>query len=394
MTTTASATAAAAAAEAAADTTAERQTSCNPVDEDTNIIVPEETIDDWNLPMDFRLFARHERRIVWLPPECSDNDNDNNGGTEQGPTTTLLQLECVEGLTPLDMVGLSSGSHDATGHCAWLGAYFLVELLGGKNPSSKLPSDVFAGCRVLELGCGTGIAGLALLLSKRCRPSHVCFTDADPDVLHLCQRNCQLNFPSPSSAGTVGVNNEGSFESSSDVWSVASLVWGQIPLREEVSARGPFDTVLATDVVYNLGVLPALLSTASSCLSPGGRAVVSHVPRACRTASDHNANDGDDDHNNNDNSLDHLEDILVREAAKAGLDLERVVRPSTSNGSDDNDKDNAAVRSHPGQFPTAPRTALNADVSMSDLREVGAALFVFVKAARPSPGSTDVTVAA
>jgi hypothetical protein len=47
--------------------------------------------DDWNLPLDFHLFAQHEKQ------------------------SRNVEIECVEALTPLDMMHFSAGTHDATG---------------------------------------------------------------------------------------------------------------------------------------------------------------------------------------------------------------------------------------------------------------------------------------
>lgn len=48
--------------------------------------------------------------------------------------------------------------------------------------------------RVLELGCGLGLTGLALC--KLCSPSSLCFSDTHPRVLHCLRGNVEHNSPS------------------------------------------------------------------------------------------------------------------------------------------------------------------------------------------------------
>lgn len=160
--------------------------------------------------------------------------------------------------------------------------------------------------RVCELGCGTGGAGIALLLfssasssvdedatgSNRrthhsashpgtCHPCghhHVVFTDSDAESLDLCKRNCELNQIHP------------------DHYSQHLLVWGQHPPDEsddELLRKHSFDTVLATDVVYDLKMIPPMLGTVDYLLKKdGGHLILSHVPRFCLPKEE---DGGDDD---------------------------------------------------------------------------------------------------
>jgi methylase of polypeptide subunit release factors len=57
--------------------------------------------------------------------------------------------------------------------------------------------DVFRARQVIKLGCGTGLGGIALLLSaESSAPSFVSFTDANLNALDLCKRNCQSSLTS------------------------------------------------------------------------------------------------------------------------------------------------------------------------------------------------------
>jgi predicted nicotinamide N-methyase len=78
------------------------------------------------------------------------------------------------------------------------------------------------GRRVLELGCGLGPPSLAAAR----RGAAVLATDADPEALDLLKRNARDN----------GLNLE-----------TALVDWSK---ADELVGRGPFDLVLAADVLY------------------------------------------------------------------------------------------------------------------------------------------------
>jgi Lysine methyltransferase len=307
----------------------------------------DEIVDDWNLPMEFHLFAKHETHVLHLntPPGVTYDDSSDH---DDGAT---LQLECVESLTPLDMIGLSSGAHDATGHCVWTGAFFFLAILDSPTSSSSndnspdnfsvssssILSAVFRSKSVIELGSGTGIGGIALCKSQSCRPKHVCFTDADPDVVALCQRNCERNLRPCAESDHAADENVAK-------WRTVKLTWGQDPLPSEV-VPSSFDAVLATDVLYDIGMLPALVRTASACLVRGGKFCLSHVPRAC--------------YNSKNPPLDDLEGHIVDQAKRNGFELAATLRPRDCQ-----------------QSTRIPAAALNY-VNMGDLDQLGAAIFVF-----------------
>jgi predicted nicotinamide N-methyase len=262
--------------------------------------------------MDFCLFAQHQVHSVYLDAHSK------------------FDILCVESLTPVDMVNLGSGLHDATGHLVWSGACCLVACL------PQLRSRYFINRRVIELGCGTGIGGLSLLieghkdreLEAATPASFVAFTDSDPEALALCQRNCKLN------------------QLSNDCYSVIPLTWGQDPMPSVVKHH-PFDTVLATDVLYDIGLLPHLFQTAADCLvhtQNNGIFVLAHVPRAC--------------YNSVNPPVDNLETHIVERAKEFGLMLEELLRPSS-------------CRAAP-----FPKDALN-HMSLQEMEEIGAAIFVF-----------------
>jgi len=272
--------------------------------------------DDWGLSMDFHLFAQHQAHPVYYHDDCNSS----------------FQVLCVEALTPVDMVNLGSGIHDATGHCVWTGAFLLVACW------SELQPLYFADKRVVELGCGTGIGGLSLLMnhsdSSTKHASFVAFTDSDPEALALCQRNCDLN------------------KLPNGKYCVLPLTWGEEPLPAAMNTKLPFDTVLATDVLYDIGLLPPLFQTAASCLSDNqGIFVLAHVPRAC--------------YNSQNPPVDNLEQYIVERAKGFGFALERLVRPLDDCCTD--------------KTKSFPNDALN-KMSLQEMHEIGAAVFVFRRA--------------
>lgn len=294
--------------------------------------------EDWNLPMDFDMFAKHERqRIYFFPPD------DNAFDAEQEHRREYFEVECVERLTPLDMMSLSSGVHDSTGHCVWTGAFWLIA--GLQHPTMKRVFDN-RQLRVIELGCGTGIGGLAVLLYGFA--SFVLFTDADPEALALCERNCAINL-----------------SDAAETYRVQALEWGQSSLPDGIfeqyaePQRQFFDVVLATDVLYDIGALPNIFDTAARCLpsNEGGYFVLSHVPRAC-----YNSQNMPPPNLSTDSGRD-LEQLIVERAREFGFVLETIVRPSD-------------MRQGPSN--PLPADALN-NVSLQEMDQVGAAILVFRK---------------
>ena len=303
---------------------------------------PQQEEDDWGLSMNFHLFAQHQAHPVYY--YCSNRSSTDN--QQQHRQQHSFQILCVEALTPLDMMHLGSGTHDATGHCVWTGAFLLIAC------REELLPNYFADRRVIELGCGTGIGGLSLLApddkhnnnsnhstAASAAASFVAFTDSDPEALALCQRNCELN------------------KLPRDCYSVLPLTWGEEPLPKDIIAKGPFDTVCATDVLYDIGLLPPLFQTAASCLVAhgGGTFVLAHVPRAC--------------YNSQNPPVDNLEEHIVERAQTYGFALERLLRP----------RDCSCWATGGVQPPESfPADALNR-MSLQEMEEIGAAIFVFRK---------------
>jgi predicted nicotinamide N-methyase len=286
--------------------------------------------DDWGLSMDFHLFAQHEEFAVPLP------------------NAKVLKLLCVESLTPLDMMHLGSGIHDATGHCAWTASFLFLRMI----PMIQDQFQCFHGKRVLELGCGTGIGGLAVALVTN--TAHVELTDHDPQVLELCQRNCELNLPPKALLSTA--------TTASSSWAVRQLTWGCGEEEEGSRPSMVFDTVLATDVLYDISKLKPLLQSAYSALSSSSETtttsrlifVLSHVPRAC--------------YNKEHPPVEDLDKYIAEMANECGFSLQRVYRPCEVE---------EEGKTSPQTEPTT--SVLKDSLSLKEMEEIGASIFIFQK---------------
>jgi len=309
----------------------------------------EEVTEKWpSLSGDLNGFAQHEVLTIHL-----DQD-----------TTSSFELECVSSLSLLDMVNLSHGKHDATGHTVWMGPFLLIEALAA-DVSFAYPTNhkitlrsLFHSKSVLELGCGTGIGGLALLHSPdswRSRPSHVAFSDNDSEVLNLCHQNCQRCW---SSKGSSTASFEPSF-------ATLLLTWGDSPFPQRSSCEDAmYEIVLATDVLYNLAFLRPLLSTFLQSTGRGSFFVLSHVPRSClpdTEAASSELNGGRCYHTI-------LEEFITSTASALGLHTAAIIRPGH-------------IRTAQSQYKKSTNSVskpLNS-TSLEEMEEAGAAIFVFYK---------------
>ena len=329
--------------------------------------------DDWNLPSNFDLYSTHQIRKVYYSRKRSRQSSENTSRQQEPAAATAacaatpyFQVECIEPSSPLDILNKSQSlkKYDATGHCCWTGAFLLISCIdevltvidnqfymknrSNEGDSSSLNENILEGSsNMIELGCGTGIGGLAVMLasnsetddagngvnkdSKSQKIAKCCFTDYDPAVLEVCRRNCQLN---------------DLIEGES--YSIQELTWGDnidcVQCTQNETQR--FDIILATDVLYDVDLIPPLFSTVSKLLSindnddkqknknvdeknfhgssdqdntSDGIFILSHVPRACY-------ND-----NNPPEAIEDLEQYIIDQAKdNYGLQLIDVIRPSSS----------------------------------------------------------------
>ena len=294
----------------------------------------EEEEDDWGLACDFFLFAQHQAQPIWMGSSSLQQQQ--------------LEILCVESLTPLDMVQLGAGVHDATGHCVWTACFLWIASLSQvwPPPTAMNDNDDDDTLCVLELGSGTGLGGLALwhyvlLQCNRHKSIHVSLTDADPEALALCRRNVAHN-------AHLHDNNH----ADDGLVAVEALVWGEpVPTHLQHAMH----VILAADILYDIRLLPAICKSATDVArhdDNGATFYLAHVPRACYNAD--TAPDAPE-------KLD-LEAYIVHQMTLDGfwqlhgtwrpLDLVDTWKPPTSN-------------------------CIN-DVSLQEMQDAGATLMVFV----------------
>ena len=141
-----------------------------------------------------------------------------------------LELETTAGDSQDD-------SEDTSGRAAWTAGCKLAELLLLEDKSS-VREWVAPGARVLELGCGCGVAGCAV--AARHPTAHVLFTDSNTACLDTAARN----------AARFGTR-----------CSTAVLRWGDVDAASRVSELFRPTLVLGTDIGYDPSSHEALVKT-------------------------------------------------------------------------------------------------------------------------------------
>jgi hypothetical protein len=359
-----------------------------------------------------------------------------NGGNNE-PRVLRYKSMPTEELTPLDMIYGGSNSnenedphqdefYDGTGNLMWMAAICFGHLVvqeveplrsylwhGSPTTSLKAEGNMLATTRrrFCELGCGTGGAGISLLLCSLKKKYHhhknergngndepsgsyhdVVFTDNDAQSLELCASNCQLNALDPETYSQQLLG-----------WGSENLESAQQQCRQKGSGLEQpysFDVVLATDVVYDLKMIAPLFETVDYLLKEknkkststtalqaerkgnggGGHLILSHVPRFCipkeetETCEDQK-DDGsrqDDDDSPGEAFLE-LERFISSEANKVGLVLAETIRPhqvlsEEGLGNDEDDNDN--------EFDDDSMQQL----TLETMKEAHAVVFVFGRA--------------
>lgn len=112
-----------------------------------------------------------------------------------------------------------------------------------------LQSGSLEGKRVLELGCGCGLAGIVAGQLG----GNVTVTDYKEDALQLARENWDRNGMAPAQ--------------------VQNLDWRAAPTME------PFEIILAADVAYDEAMFGGLIETFGRLLCPGGEIIVAEPGR-------------------------------------------------------------------------------------------------------------------
>jgi len=113
--------------------------------------------------------------------------------------------------------------------------YWSVLWRSGLALARELDAEELAGLRVVELGCGLAVPSMAAARAG----ATVLATDADPEAIELVARNAGLN----------GLEID-----------AAAVDWTSAAATDELASRGPFDLVLAADVLYERPTVARMLS--------------------------------------------------------------------------------------------------------------------------------------
>ncbi|OEL12898.1 hypothetical protein BAE44_0026085 [Dichanthelium oligosanthes] len=151
----------------------------------------------------------------------------------------------------------------------WPSASTLLRVLpASPHLLPRAPAPGTLPLNVLELGSGTGAAGLALAAAL---PARAVLSDL-PDALPNLRHNAELNAPLLACAGGAA--------------SVVPLPWGDATAMEEVAAaqaEAPFDLVVASDVVYYEALVDPLIKTLRFFVKGEVVLLMAHMRRWKRT---------------------------------------------------------------------------------------------------------------
>jgi predicted nicotinamide N-methyase len=162
-----------------------------------------------------------------------------------------------------------------TGLNIWDGSIVLAKYL-------ETHSELVIKNNVLELGAGTGVAGIAAgLLGAR----SVLLTDLEYTLDNL-RRNADDNFAQM--APLAPMTSPSSVTSSKDqqpvnfAYRVAALDWADSSTYPNVSGvRQPFDVILGADIVWLEHLVPLLVSTLVACMGENTLLLLSHQVIDC-----------------------------------------------------------------------------------------------------------------
>lgn len=172
--------------------------------------------------------AEMEKELEGSPPTSSTN-------------STHLSLSSINSTLVIKQIPLEGVAHQI-----WPAATSLVTLLDQKNCEAlselfQVRPDNNVPYRILELGSGTGLVGIA---AAAILGANVTVTDQPHVMLDL---QLQIN----ANAGILQING--------GVVNAAKLNWGEYVHMEALGRE--YDYILATDVVYNEDMFDPLLNT-------------------------------------------------------------------------------------------------------------------------------------
>ena len=121
---------------------------------------------------------------------------------------------------------------ELTGYANWFGSINMCNMIG-EDAQTLFPQH---GCRLLELGSGTGRAGIMAaktMAAAKCKGCCV-LTDGEAALVDVLKQNCSAN----------GLDDPGI--------SCEQLWWGNNPTLDKLCSREPegFDVIIGADLVY------------------------------------------------------------------------------------------------------------------------------------------------
>mmetsp|Transcript_126047 Transcript_126047/g.368322 ORF Transcript_126047/g.368322 Transcript_126047/m.368322 type:complete len:313 (-) Transcript_126047:392-1330(-) len=120
-----------------------------------------------------------------------------------------------------------------------------------------------AGKHVIELGCGTGLAGLAAGMQG----AHVTLTDLQEVLSQTTEANLEANLPALRKPGGAAASTV----------KLQPLAWGGSV--DHLDPRPPFDYILAADIVYKPELFEPLKQTLLQLSGAGTRVLLSYTRR-------------------------------------------------------------------------------------------------------------------
>jgi predicted nicotinamide N-methyase len=154
---------------------------------------------------------------------------------------------------PLDCLSAASTDFDLTGQIVWPVSRLVAQYLA----SGPGVAELLRGARVLELGAGCGLCGVA---AAALGAGEVVLSDNEPEVLAVLEKNAER--PAPGGGGCA--------------LRVADFSWGD---GAAAAALGTFPVLLGADVVYWSHCVEPLFASAAALLAPGGVFVLGFTNR-------------------------------------------------------------------------------------------------------------------
>ena len=199
------------------------------------------------------------------------------------------------------VVEQDQGLHDSCGGIVWESAYALEQYMRRnlrricESPPVKRKRGGVSSCKVLELGAGAGLLGLAVAV----RGAKATVLTDHPNAMPLLERNVRRNASLFESGGNDAPAGGKKRKKSDDADPIAiaktkaktsktsscdetkpakptcmPMDWTIDAHVDAVANQGPFDLILATDVVFNKDLVDPLLNAIRKC---GGARTAAYV---------------------------------------------------------------------------------------------------------------------